>query len=163
MAVEPALLSSEDAAFIEGGVSVVAAARSGANEPTVSRSIGCRVSTDRQQVTIFLPTAQSEALLADIRENGVISVVFSQPTSHRTIQLKGADAAVVPFMADDARLWSAYRQRFAAEVRCIGFSDEFVQAFLAAPSGIVAVAFTPSAAFLQTPGPKAGMPLHTRA
>lgn len=157
-------MNPEDAAFIGGGVSILAAARDGANETTVSRAIGCRVSADRRQVTIFLSAAQSGALLADIRANGVIAVVFSQPTSHRTIQLKGTDAAVVPLRDDDPHVWAAYRERITAELRRIGFSDVFVRTMLKVSSGdIVAVAFEPSAAFVQTPGPKAGTPLHTSA
>jgi hypothetical protein len=163
MTTEPVALDADDAAFLEGGVSIIAAARDDRNETTLSRAIGCRVSADRRRVTIFLSAAQSAELLADLRANGVIAVVFSQPTSHRTIQLKGIDAAIVPLQADDPHLWAAYRERMAAEVQPIGFSETFVRTMLNAPAGdVVAVAFTPSAAFLQTPGPKAGTPLHTR-
>jgi hypothetical protein len=164
MTEEAAPLAPDEAAFIEGGVSIIAAARDAQHEMTVSRAMGCRVSADRRRVTIFLSTVQSGALLADVRANGVIAVVFSQPTSHRAIQLKGFDAAVVPLTPEDPHLWVAYRARLAAEVRHIGFSEVFVRAMLNAPSGdVVAVAFTPSAAFLQTPGPKAGTPLQTSA
>lgn len=153
-------LGPDEAAFIEGGVAIIAAARDAKNEVTVSRAMGCRVSEDRRRVTIFLSTVQSGALLADVRANGVIAVVFSQPTSHRAIQLKGSDATVVPLTSDDPHLWAAYRARMAAAVQRHGFSEAFVRAMLNAPSGdVVAVAFTPSAAFVQTPGPKAGTPL----
>jgi hypothetical protein len=161
---EAARLSPEDAAFIEGGVSIHAAARNAANDTTVARAIGCRVSADRQRVTIFLSAVQAAALLADVRANGAIAVVFSQPSSHRTIQLKGDDAEVVPSMTDDPHLWSTYRARLAAAVQPLGFSDAFVRAMLSPASGdVVAVAFTPSAAFQQTPGPKAGAPLQARS
>lgn len=155
-------LNPRDAAFIEGGVAIIAAARNAENEATVSRAIGCRVSDDRRRVTIFLSAAKSGALLADVRANGVIAVVFSQPTSHRAIQLKGTDASVVALTADDPHVWAVYPGRIAAEVQRIGFSDVFVRTMLSVPSGdVVAVAFTPSAAFIQTPGPKAGTPLET--
>ena len=164
MAVESVSLDPGDAAFIQGGVSIIAAGRDGMNETTVSRAMGCRVSADRRHVTVFLSAARSGALLSDIRANGIIAVVFSQPTSHRTIQLKGTDAAVVSLQDDDPHIWAAYREQFAAEVRPLGFSDAFVRVTFKAPSGdVVAVTFTPSAAFLQTPGPKAGTPLHTRS
>lgn len=160
MTQEAVPLAPDEAAFIEGGVSIIAAARDANNEMTVSRAIGCRVSADRRQVTVFLSTVQSGALLADVRANGVIAVVFSQPTSHRAIQLKGSDAAVVPLASEDPHLWAAYRARMAAAVQQHGFSEAFVRAMLNAPSGdVVAVAFTPTAAFVQTPGPKAGTPL----
>jgi hypothetical protein len=157
-------LSAEDASFIEGGVSIHAATRDATNQTTVARAVGCRVSADRRQVTIFLSAVQAATLLANVRANGVIAVVFSQPSSHRTIQLKGTDATVAPSTPEDPHLWSAYRARLASEVRPLGFSDGFARALLSTASGdMVAVAFTPSAAFVQTPGSKAGAPLPARA
>ena len=92
----------------------------------------------------------------------MIAVVFSQPTTHRTIQLKGTDAAVVPVLDDDPHVWAAYLERLTGELRHIGFSDGFARAMVKVPSAdVVAVAFEPSAAFVQTPGPKAGTPLHS--
>jgi hypothetical protein len=164
MTVDALPLEPEDVAFMQAGVSIIAAARDGNNETTISRAIGCRISADHQRVTIFLSAARSGALLADIRANGMIAVVFSRPTSLRTIQLKGNDAAVVPPLADDPHLWAAYRRHMTAEVQRVGFSEAFTRALLDAPAeDIVAVEFTPSSAFLQTPGPKAGTPLQTRA
>ncbi len=156
-------LSPEDADFICGGVSINVAARDARHETTVSRAIGCRVSQDRRRVTVFLSAAQSAALLADVRQNGIIAVVFSQPTRHRAIQLKGTDAAVVPLEADDPHLLAAYRQRMVAGIAPLGFTPEFVRTFMnVAPGDVVAVAFTPSAAYLQTPGPNAGARLEPR-
>ena len=155
-------LDPEHAAFIQGGVSIVAAARNADNETTLSRAVGCRVSTDRRHVTILLSATQSAALLADVRANGIIAVVFSQPRQHRAIQLKGVDAVVVPLADEDPHLVAAYRRRLGAEVAPLGYRDAFVQAVMSVvPGDVVAVGFTPSAAFLQTPGPKAGTRLRS--
>jgi hypothetical protein len=157
-------LDSEHADFISGGVSIIVAGCDAANGTTVSRAIGCRVADDRRRVTVFLSAAQSGALLADVRANGKLAVVFSQPTTHRAIQLKGTDATVVPLATDDPHLIAAYRSHFAAQVTPLGFSEAFVRSFLGiAPGDVVAIAFTPSAAFSQTPGPKAGSPLRLPA
>jgi hypothetical protein len=153
-------LDAEHAAFIEGPVSITAASRNARNETTLSRVFGCRVSADRRRVTVFLSAAQSAALLADLRGNGTIAVVFSRPSTHRTIQLKGSDATVVPMTGEDPRLLAAYSRQWAAEIRPLGFSKEFAGILAPlAPGDVVAVAFTPAAAFLQTPGPKAGTAL----
>lgn len=154
-------LDPEHAAFIQGRVSIIAASRNHDNEPNLSRAIGCRVSADRRRVTLFLFAAQSGALLADVRANGAIAVVFSQPSTHRTVQLKGTDAAAAELTKDDVQVLGAYRQKFIAELESIGFSEPFTRALLACPAGdVVAVGFTVAAAFVQTPGPKAGTPLH---
>lgn len=153
-------LDAEHAAFIQGSVSIIVASRDTGHETTLSRAVGCRVSADRRRVVVFLSAAQSGALLADLRATGVIAAVFSRPRTHRAIQLKGADAQVTALDAEDRHLLAAYRQGMAAEVRPLGFPEAFARAlFAVAPDDVVAVAFTPSAAFLQTPGPKAGTPL----
>ena len=164
MSSTAAPLDSEHADFIRGGVSIIVAARDARNETTVSRALGCRVADDGRRVTVFVSAAQSGVLLADVRDNGVIAVVFSQPTTHRAIQLKGTDAAVVPLAPDDPHVLAAYRGSMTARVAPLGFSESFVRAFLSvAPGDVVAIAFTPSAAFSQTPGPKAGSPLKPSA
>jgi len=155
-------LDSAQADFITGGVSIIAAARDDGHETTVSRAVGCRVSDDLRRVTILLAASQSGALLADVRANGSIAVVFSEPRTHRAIQLKGTDAALAPLEADDPHRMAAYRARFAEQVSPFGHSEAFVRKILGvAPGDLVAIAFTPSGAFLQTPGPKAGSPLRS--
>lgn len=154
-------LDPEHAAFIQGGVSIIAASRNQNNQPNLSRAIGCRVSADRRRVTLFLYAAQSVALLADVRTNGAIAVVFSQPSTHRTLQLKGADAEAAALMKDDVPILAAYRQSLTAELELISFPEPFPRALFSCPTGdAVAVNFTVAEAFVQTPGPKAGTPLH---
>ncbi|HXH04504.1 MAG TPA: hypothetical protein VNN09_14465 [Candidatus Competibacteraceae bacterium] len=38
--------------------------------------------------------SRSAAVLAELRADGAIAVVFSRASTHRTVQLKGTDAAV---------------------------------------------------------------------
>jgi hypothetical protein len=157
-----ATLASEHADFITTGVSIIVAGRDLGNETTVSRAMGCRVTDDRGRVTVFVSAAQSGALLADVRANGRIAVVFGDPMTHRAIQLKGADAAVEPLAADDPHLIASYRSRLSARVAPFGFSEAFARTLLGVvPGDVVAITFTPTGAFSQTPGPKAGAPLQS--
>ena len=95
-----------------------------------------------------------------VRRSGAIAVVFSDPPSHRTLQLKGTDAVMLPAEPGDAALAAAYRAGFAAILEPLGFDPAVVRAFLACPDeDLVTIRFTPTAAFLQTPGPQAGEPL----
>jgi len=154
----------EPADLIAGGVSIIVAGRDDDNETTVSRAVGCRMAEDGRRITVFVSAAQSGALLADVRANGRIAVVFSEPMSHRAIQLKGIDAEIVPLAADDPHLLAAYRSRLTARVAPLGFSELFVRTLLnVGAADVVAIAFTPSGAFSQTPGPKAGTPLQSPA
>lgn len=157
MAPDSPLVDEAHAAFIQSGVSVVAASRDPRNSPTIARAIACRVSADRRRITIFLPRSQSGALLADIEANRLLAVVFSQPSTHRTIQLKTDDAAVVPLAPGDAERIAEHAGLVIADIRQLGYGEVLLHAFFGyAADDIAPVAFTPATAFTQTPGPGAG-------
>ena len=159
LAQEP-LLDEANAAFIQGGVSMIAASRNASNMPTVVRALGCRISPDRRGIAVFVARAQAAALLDDVRLTGAIAVVFTQPSTHRAIQLKGSDARIESLAAGDHEIAAALVDAFAADLVPLGYPQSFVHALLAsAPDDLVAIAFTPNAAFSQTPGARAGAPL----
>ena len=99
-------------------------------------------------------------LIAAIHRNGRIAVVFTRPTTHRSLQLKGDDAALVRLRPDDAARVAGYRDAMVAELGGNGISEALTRALLAGGDDeLVAIEFTPVAAFVQTPGPDAGKPL----
>lgn len=156
----PTVIDTDTAGFIVGGVSIIASARDASNRPELVRAQGCRVARDRRRISLFVVAAQAVELLADIRQNGRIAVVFTQPSSHRSLQLKGDDAEVTSLRRGDASCIVAYREAMVIELGRIGVSEAMVRALLAGASGdMVAIGFTPAAAFVQTPGPEAGKPL----
>lgn len=157
------LLRPEDAAFLEGAVSLGVASRDADLRPSVSRAWGCLVSPDRRQVTVFLSPAQSAAVIADLRATGRLALVASVPSSHRTIQVKGEDASLRALREDERPMVRRYVEAFASELERVGFGGPFAAAYLAAAAGpLEAASFTPSAAFAQTPGPGAGRRLGAR-
>ena len=156
----PPLLDAEHAAFLGGGVSITAGARDGRRVPTLARALGARVSADRSRVMIFFSRRQAGPLLAALQENGALAVVFNEPHTHRALQIKATDAGEVPLDPGDGRRVEAYRQAFVDEVGRLGFPEPLVRTLLRVPDDdLVAVAFTPASAHLQTPGPQAGAPL----
>lgn len=153
-------LAAAHAEFIQGGVSVIVGTRNAALVPDAVRGCGCRVSRDRRRVTVFVDRERAAGLLDDLAESRDIAVVFSQPSTHRTIQLKGTDAAPVRTQPSDRRLVAAHREAWIADLAGIGYSRTFAEALWGRPPGaLTAIAFTPGAAFQQTPGPAAGQPL----
>jgi hypothetical protein len=157
---DAAPLEETHAEFIQGGVSVIVAARDAEHVAEAVRGCGCRVSRDRRRVIVLVDRVRAETLVADVTANGQIAVVFSQPSTHRTIQLKGTDASVVRPKPSDRALVASHREEWIDELCRIGYSRGFASAFWGRlPETLVAVAFTPSAAFEQTPGPAAGQPL----
>lgn len=157
----PTPLDADTAAFITtSGVSISVGSANAGLLPSLTRGIGCRLAPDRSRISVFVVAEQSRGLLDDVRESGRIAVVFSQPSSHRTLQLKGRDARVEALVAGDRALIARYGQAFTAELGAIGFGPLFTHALIDSGGGeVVAIGFTPCAAFDQTPGPRAGEPL----
>lgn len=145
---------------MQGGVSINLASCDSDKLPTLVRGIGCRVTADGALVTIFVPHFKSEQVRRDLPDNGNVAVTFSQPSTHRTIQVKGDGAAVRPLAEEEQALIDAYRLAFVQELQPLGFPPPAIRALLACPpQQLLALSFKPRAAFDQTPGPDAGQPL----
>jgi hypothetical protein len=156
----PPLLNEADAAFIEGGVSIVASSSTRENIPVMARAVACRVSPDLRSISILFTKQSARSLLDGIQSGKQIAVVFSRPSTHRTIQLKGKDAVAGPAQKRDIKLAERHRDHFVADVCPLGYAEPLVRALLwFDPDDLSAVTFTPTEAFLQTPGPRAGEPL----
>ncbi len=152
-------LDAAHVAFIQGPVSVTVASRNAELVPDVVRGCGCRVSRNRRQVTVLIEPARASSLLDDVAANGLIAVVFSEPSTHKTIQLKGSDARVVPVTATDRAVVQRHRQEWSGDLAGIGYALDFATAVHGGTGALAAIRFTPTAAFQQTPGPTAGQPL----
>jgi len=110
---------------------------------------------------VLIEPSRAGTLLDDIAANGMIAVVFSQPSTHRTIQLKGTDARLVAVTAADRAVAARHLGAWVEDLCRIGYTPEFANALRGHPERIVAIRFTPAAAFQQTPGPGAGQRLVT--
>jgi hypothetical protein len=156
------LIDAEHAAFLQGAVSIHVASNGTGLVPSQARALGCVVASSLKTVTLFVPEPQALELLADIRAAGPVAAVFSRPSSNRTIQLKALGAQVRPLRPQELQVVQRYRQAFISEVEAEGFPANMVAAMLhCADNDLIAIAFTPVAAFSQTPGPRAGEPLKT--
>jgi len=157
---EAPLLDEEYAAFVQRGVMVSVASCNARNIASVVRAVGCRVSADRRAVTVFIVASQAEAVLGDLRDTGAIAMVASQPSTHRTVQLKGRDATLAPVSAGDLEHVAACVDSAVTDIIKLGFTAVQGRTLLSYhPDDLVAATFTPTEAFQQTPGPRAGRPL----
>jgi hypothetical protein len=155
----PSPIGHEHAALIARRVSIMVGSRDAQLRPHLMRAVGCRLSADWRRATLLLPQGSSGQVLDDLRDNGQIAVVFSEPSSNRTLQLKGHDATVTPCGPDDATLAECYVQGFVAEIGHLGFAADIAHTILSHDDTLLAVHFTIAEAFEQTPGPAAGEPL----
>lgn len=156
----PSPIGPEQAELIGRRVSIIVGSRDAALHPHLMRALACSLSADRRQVTVLINQRSAEQVLADLRANGHIAVVFSEPSTHRTLQLKGVDAQVLACDADGEALAERHLQRFIDELAEIGLSAAVARTVLTREGGLVALRFTVREAYDQTPGPQAGAALH---
>jgi len=156
-------LDKQDAAFLRiEHLSILGASRGPDNTPFVARAVGCRFSSDLQQLTLFFPKADAREMLAHIADNGRLAAVFSLPSTHQSLQLKGSDARGSKVVKADFELVISYCRAFVTHLEKLGFAPRTIETMLAVePNDLCAITFTPSAAFSQTPGPNAGRAIGT--
>lgn len=99
------------------------------------------------------------SLLDCLEDNGAIAAVFTRPSTHQTLKFKGTDAELSEIDPHDPMLTADYQRKFVLELASIGHTPEFAAAVVPIMDDLVAVRFTPTAAFDQTPGPSAGKAL----
>ncbi|MCC7060815.1 MAG: hypothetical protein IT508_11350 [Burkholderiaceae bacterium] len=158
----PIVLAPEDLALLQRGCGVAVASRDATCLPDLVRGVGQRVEPNGE-ITVFLSRVDGAGVLANLRENGAIAAVFSQPSTHRTVQMKATRVSIAAATAADVETVERCRAAMSAELHAIGYGPEFARALLACePADLVAVRFAPESAFDQTPGPKAGAPIATR-
>ena len=114
------VLDAANRNFVQQVVSMVAASRTRDHVPAVARATGCRV-LDDGRLLVLLPASRSQLVLQAVRESSALAVVFSEPMSHRTIQLKGTDAHATSIDPDvDVRVAQEYASAFAARLVGLG-------------------------------------------
>ncbi|BAV34913.1 hypothetical protein SCL_2636 [Sulfuricaulis limicola] len=151
------LLDEARADFITHHVAMNVASCSAARVPSVVRAHGCRVSADRRRVTVFVSVPRAARVIEDLRAGGGIAVVFTLPHTHETLQLKGARADVVPLAPGDDACIRAYVESFVKELVRVHHREALGRAVMSsADEESMGLVFEPNAAFVQTPGPKAG-------
>ena len=157
MAPAAPALPPEVCDFVQGGVSITIASRDDRLVPSLAKGVGCRVAPTHDGVEVLLFANTAEALLRDIAAHRQAAVVFSQPSSNRTLQLKGRDLAVRPAQPTDVALVRRWMLLFTDDLRKLGWDRAFVEGvFWHDPVHLVVLRFTPEGAFQQTPGPQAG-------
>lgn len=154
------LLSADRIAMIDKGVSAIVASRDSAMRPSLMRAVGCAIAPDGSEVTLWLGRGSARQLLLDLAATGRIAVVFSEPASHRTVQLKGTRVRTRDATDADRPVLARYLASMEREIGLVGYGPRYVQAMLSHRiEDTIAVSFEPQAAFDQTPGPQAGAEL----
>ncbi len=158
--MNPVHLPPELLAMMVRGVSVIVGSRDAALRPSLMRAVGSRIEAGGGTITVYLARSQSRQLLQDVAATGALAVVFSEPSTHRTLQLKASRVTQREAGPQDARALATYLASMESELLTVGIRPELTRAMLAHDlHDVVALSFTPEQAFDQTPGPRAGAAL----
>lgn len=153
-------LTREEADFIQSGLSILVAACGGEGRPVLGFANGCVVDPARAgEVRLLVRGGLNAGVVAACSGGSAVAATFAN-LAHRSLQLKASRAeARAPEPGDLAALArqsALYRDWLAL----IGFGDDYCALFAGYdPDEVVAIAFRPEQAFVQTPGPRAGEPL----
>lgn len=150
-------IDDELAAFLRDPVATVVAARDAHNRPQVVRGYAACLAQDGERLHVHVPTMHASPVLEALADNGQIAVVFSRVHDYLTYQLKGGDAERGPELAVATPDLASYRDGFADALEAVGMARACTDGF--AFERYTRVTFTPTSAFVQTPGPNAGLPL----
>jgi len=150
-------LDPATAEFITGVTSMSIATRDAQLLPAVSKALGCMVSADRRWLTVMIDGEQAGRVAADIAAGSPLAVVFSLPSTHRTVQIKGARAVAAPATPTQQVRARMHVDAIIEHLLPLGYSEPALRSFFSyEPEGLLAVRFAPTAVFAQTPGPRAG-------
>lgn len=154
----PLILTPDQAAFLQGPLSMNVGAVGRDGWPCVSRAQGVIVARDRRTLTLLLSAARGRAVLEALDAGSAITLVASRPATHATLQLKAAGATRVATSAAHRTASARCVTAFSDELETLGYGKS-VRAALAAilpTDDLVALRFAPEIVFDQTPGPDAG-------
>ena len=96
-------------AMMARGVSVIVASHDAALRPNLMRAVGSRIEGDGA-ITVYLARRQSRQVVQDLAATGHIAVVFSEPSTHRSVQLKATRVEMRSAEAQDTPVLERYRQ-----------------------------------------------------
>jgi len=152
------ILDEKHAEFIAGPTaSIAVASRDAHNVPSLFRVAACRVSADRRRVTLYVDQQLAASVIRDLRAGSPIAAVFSEPATHRTIQLKGDRADIGQATPADREHAREHFESIVTHIVALNYPESGVRcSFHFTPEQLVGLSFEPTAAYEQTPGPSAG-------
>ena len=149
-----AALSPDLYALLDGPSITYIATRDAALVPMSTIAFGLQHSDDDKEITLFLPVALSPPILANLRDNGQMTVSLVCPSDHRAIQIKGTWLGERRTGDDDRAFLSRYRDAMVQEMKSVGVPRSAWGRLAWWPT--LALRMEVREVFVQTPGPSAG-------
>ncbi len=123
--------------------------------PSSARAYAVRIEGER--IKLFVERNLASELIQNLLSSNLIAVVLCLPEGEQAIQIKGTDIQLMPVTAEDLPRIQRYCDSFVDTVCPLGYMRPFLAAYIACDtSQVIAISFTPTDIFEQTPGPLAG-------
>jgi hypothetical protein len=150
-------VDAEIAAFVHGGVAIVAATRDDDLRPEITRGWGPALSPDGRELRICLSAAPGSRTIANLERNGAFAANFTLPTTYRSIQIKGDVRELGDPTDADLLRAGEHLAAFVGEAAQVGVPRAIGSRFAERP--FIAVTVVIRELYDQTPGAGAGSAL----
>jgi hypothetical protein len=117
---------------------------------------GARVNGDGT-MSVFIEAKRAARPLANLATNPKIAVVFGDPITYRSVQLKGRWRSTAVPSEEDERWVTHHRDLFHSTTALVGDNPNSIRNLWM--DEVTRIDFDVHEAFDQTPGPEAGRPL----
>lgn len=153
---QPIAAPRDPLALLDLGIGVSVASRDANGLPDLVRALGATRDASGT-ITVYVSGRDARHVLDNLRGNGAIAVVFSQPTTHRTVQVKASQVTIEAGRDADAAIAHQRIRAMAGELERHGYERGFTERMLSFdPADLTLVRLRPEEIFDQTPGPQAG-------
>ncbi|MDQ8023347.1 MAG: hypothetical protein REI94_16030 [Moraxellaceae bacterium] len=152
-------LSPDQIAFFSAGIAHQIGSVTPEGRPCLVRGLAADIEDDGR-VVVLLSGASGFEVLEAIRATRWIALNMTSPATYRSMMLKGSDAVAAAAGASFRGLLETRHAAFRTNLIPLGFTLEYTSSWYSLPDeDIVAIRFTPTLAWNQTPGPGAGQAL----
>ncbi|WP_317930183.1 hypothetical protein [Halioxenophilus sp. WMMB6] len=150
-------LQTEHLTLLQAGVAITLASANFRLIPSVAMALAAYREPESGHLRILARRAEAQMVIEDALATRQISTVACQPSSHKTVQIKGELLEQVAVTDRDLANVTRAITAFAKEIVLVGFDDYFAQGFLSyQPSELTCLVVAIQAIFDQTPGAQAG-------
>jgi len=142
--------------FLESGVAVQVGTASAEGKPHAVNGWGPRINAGGT-VSVFIEAKRASRPLANLATNPKVAVIFGDPITYRSIQLKGRWRSTALPSEEDQQWVTRHRNLFHSTTALVGDNPNSIRNLWM--DDVMRIDFEVEQAFDQTPGPEAGRPL----
>jgi hypothetical protein len=125
--------------------------------PLIARALAIAIVENGSIARIYANASCAPTFISQLGEGTQIAIAVEQPSTHRSVQLKGSVKAINALERDALIYCQAYRARFANSVEPYGFTQQMSHIFIPDPDhSAIAIDMAIAQVFEQSPGPDAG-------